>query len=65
MLPRWLVSTPIRLYVHPATPLLIPLGVEYASFVHALGVRLRCMPPPRTILEKVQRLPMVVGGGLE
>ncbi len=52
MLPRWLVSIPIQLYAHPATPSLIPLGVEYASFVYALGVWLRCMPPPRTVLER-------------
>jgi hypothetical protein len=30
-----------------------------------LGVWLRCMPPPRIVLEKVLRPPMVVGGGLE
>ncbi len=48
------MSTPIRTYAHPATPLSIPLSVW-----------LRYMPPPRTVLEKVQRPPMVVGGGLE
>ena len=30
-----------------------------------LGVWLRYMPPPRTVLEKVQRPLMVVVGGLE
>jgi hypothetical protein len=64
MLPRWLVSTLIQLYAHLATPKSTPLGVDYASLLHALGVWLRCMPPPRTILEKVQRLLMVVCGGL-
>jgi hypothetical protein len=47
MLPRWLVSTPIQLYAHPATPESTPLGVDYASLMHALGVWLRCMPPPQ------------------
>ncbi len=52
MLPRWLVSTPIQLYAHPAIPSLIPLGVEYVSFVHALKVWLRCMPPPEPYLKR-------------
>ena len=34
MLPKWLVSTPIRTYAHPATPLSIPLGVDTASSMH-------------------------------
>ncbi len=34
MLPRQLVSTPICTYAHPATPSLIPLGIDDASFVH-------------------------------
>jgi hypothetical protein len=63
MLPRWLVSTPIQLYAHPATPKSTPLGVDYVSLMHALGIWLRCMPPPEPYLKKVQRPPMVVGGG--
>ncbi len=52
MLPRWLVSTPIRLYAHPATPESTPIGVDYASLLHALGVWLRCMPPPEPYLKR-------------
>ncbi len=46
MLTRWLVSTPIRTYAHPATPSLIPLGIDDASFVHdPWGLALVHAPP--------------------
>ena len=65
MLPRWLVSTPIRTYAHPATPSSIPLDVDTASSMQDPWGLAQVHAPPQNRTWKVQRPPMVVGGGLE